>query len=170
MRLSTAMWFAIAGLSALLRWGLEFADPQYYDPESTLDYAAVVAQSAAGLATGIALLLLWRNPPVRRGSTLLVVAGIAAVAQGLGNLLEDAFDIESGQWGFVLGGVAMLLALIGAGVVALTVRSSTRWTGLFLLVGATGALLGVGLVSMGLAWIAFSFWIAMHLPATANMS
>lgn len=170
MSSATATWFAIAGVSALFRWILESADPQYYDPESVLDYAAVTSQSVAGLATGIALLLLWRNPPVRRGSILLPVAGIAAIAHGTGNLLEDAFDIESGEWGFVFGGVGMIFALWGAGLIALTVSSPMRWTGLFLVVGGTGGLLGVGLVAMGLAWIAFSIWIVMHVRATANAS
>ncbi|MBT8199906.1 MAG: hypothetical protein KJO36_05255 [Acidimicrobiia bacterium] len=163
MSRSTAVWFAIAGISALGRWILEFADTRYYNPSSMLDYAAVISQSAAGVATGIALLLLLRNPPVRRGAFLVAIAAVGAISQGLGNLLEDVFDVEAGEWGFVLGGISMILALFAAGAAALSVTSPLRWSGAFLLVGATGGLLGHGLLAMGLAWIALSIWITRQL-------
>lgn len=170
MRFSTAMWFAIAGVLGVVRWVLEFSDPQYFDPESVLDYTTVLAQSAAGVATGVALLMLWRNPPVRRGSILLAIAGLAAITHGMGNLLEDALDVESGELAFLLGGIVMMLALLGAGVSALTVKSPLRWSGLFLAVGATGGLLGAGLLSMGLAWLAFSMWIVTNSKRTARVA
>jgi len=165
---STALWFGVAGVLAVVRWILDLSDTQYYDPESVLDYSAVISQSAAAVATGIALLLLWREPPVGRGSFLLAVAGLAAIAQGVGNLIEDTFDIGAGEWGFFLGGIGMIFALFGAGVLALTAKSPMRWSGLFLIVGATGGMLGIGLLFMGLAWLAFSIWIAANLKRTAG--
>lgn len=164
------MWFLVAGVLGVARWVLEFSDPQYFDPESVLDYTTVVTQSAAGVATGVALLMLWRNPPVRRGSVLLVVAGLAAITHGMGNLLEDTFDIESGELAFFLGGIVMMLALLGAGVSALTVGSPLRWSGLFLAVGATGGLLGAGLLTMGLAWLGFSVWIVANLNRAGGVA
>ena len=168
MSRSTPIWFAIAGVFGVARWIFEFADPQYFDPESALDYATVVAQSAAGVATGIALLTLWRNPPVRRGSILLAVAGLAAIAHGMGNLLEDTFDIGAGELAFIGGGIGMILALFGAGVSALTVNSPSRWSGLFLIVGATGPMMDT-LLFMGLAWIAFSVWIATQFQDSGTV-
>lgn len=159
MNRAGVVWFAAAGALAVARWLLEFANIQYYDPESLLDYSGVFLQTAAGLATGVALLVLWHDPPVRRGSFLLAIAGVAAIAQGLGNLIEDGLGWEWGVWGFFVGGVGTVLTLAAAGVLALTARSPLRWSGLFLVAGASGGMLGVGLLVMGLTWIAFSTWI-----------
>lgn len=169
MSRSTSVWFAIAGFFAVGRWSLEFSETRYYDPVSPLDYAAVISQTAAGVATGIALLMLLRSPPVRRGSFLLAFAALGAISQGLGNLLEDAFRVEAGEWGFFIGGIVMIFTLLASGVAALTVDSPMRWSGLFLLVGATGGMLGFGLLAMGLAWFAFSAWIATRERQTGPL-
>ncbi len=76
MSRSTAAWFAGAGILAAVRWVLDYTDPSYYEAASVLDYSAVVSQTLAMVATGIALILLWRDPPVRRGSFFLLVGGI----------------------------------------------------------------------------------------------
>jgi hypothetical protein len=156
------LWFAVAGVFAVARWLLEFADIQYYDPDSLLDYSGVILQTAAGLTTGVALLVLWRDPPVRRGAPLIGLGGLAAMAQGLGNLIEDGLGWEWGVWGLFIGGVGMLFTLALAGTLAQTVRHSLRWSGVFLILGATGAMLGLGLFIMGLTWIALSYWIRLN--------
>jgi hypothetical protein len=145
---------------ALLGWGFyEFADPEYYDAKSLTDYMSVVVLTVVLVATGIALILLWRNPPVARGSLFLLFAGIGGAAEGLGDLFEDAFDIEAAVWAFFGGGLVMMLSLLVAGIAALTVRSPRRWSGLFLLFALPGAMLGFGMVMMGVSWILFSLWI-----------
>ena len=111
------------------------------------------------VVTGIALILLWRNPPVKRGSLFLLFAGIGAIAEGVGDLLEDAFGVEDAVWLFFGGGLLMMASLIIAGVAALTVRSPRRWSGLFLLFAAPGAMLGFGAVMLGVSWILFGLWI-----------
>jgi hypothetical protein len=172
MKMSGFGWFVAAGVFSVARWLLEFADIQYYDPESILDYSGVLLQTGAGLATGVALLVLWRAPPVQRGAFLIGVGGVAAITQALGNLFEDAFGWEWAEWGFFIGGMGMLITLALAGVLALTVRSPMRWSGLFLLLGSTGAMLGFGLLVMGLTWIGLSVWIYRHVvreqPATVG--
>jgi MFS family permease len=84
------------------------------------------------------------------------------MAQGLGNLIEDGLGWEWGVWGFFIGGVGMLVTLALAGILAQTVRHSLRWSGVFLILGATGAMLGLGLLIMGLTWIALSYWIRLN--------
>ncbi len=126
---------------------------------SLIDYAAVVSQTVIGVATGIALILLWRDPPVARGSLFLLFAGLGAAAEGLGNLFEDAFDIEAAVWAFFGGGLVMMVSLIIAGIAALTVPSPRRWSGLFLLFAFPGGMLGFGLVMLGVSWILFGLWI-----------
>lgn len=154
-----AIFFAAAGVFAVGRWVLEFAEIEYYDPQSLLDYSGVLLQTAAGVTTGVALLTLWRNPPVQKGAFLLSLAGVAAIAQGLGNLFEDAFGWEWGVWGFFVGGVGMIVLLAVVGALTVSVRDPERWAGVFLLLGATGGMLGLGLLIMGLSSIALSLWI-----------
>jgi len=148
-----------------------FADPAYYDAESFIDYSAVVFLTVHGLATGTALIVLWRNPPVARGSLFVLFAGIGAVAQGLGDLFEDAFGIEDAAWIWFGGGVVLLLSLLIAGIAVLTVGSPQRWSGLFLVVAAPGAMYGFGLVMMGVAWVLFALWIVyQHRAFVVAMS
>jgi len=163
---SSGAWFAFAGVSALLGWGFhEIADPVYYDASSVSDYLAVVALTSVFVATGIALILLWRNPPVARGSVFLLFAGVGAAAEGLGNLFEDAFDIEAAVWAFFGGGLVMMLSLLIAGIIALTDSSPRRWSGLFLLFALPGGMLGFGMVMMGVSWILFGLWIVFQFRA-----
>ena len=137
-------------------------EPAYYDAETLIDYAAVISLTVLLVATGVALILLWRDPPVARGSLFLLLAGIGGAAEGLGNLFEDAFDIEPAVWAFFGGGLVMMVSLLVAGIAALTVRSPRRWSGLFLLLAVPGAMLGFGIVMMGTAWILFGLWIVFE--------
>ena len=160
MSRSTAVWFGVAGVMSLFTWVIfNVGDPVYYDATTLTDYAAVVGLTGSFVVTGIALILLWRDPPVKRGSLFLLFAGIGAIAEGVGDLLEDAFGVEDAVWLFFGGGLLMMASLIVAGVAALTVRSPRRWSGLFLLFAAPGAMLGIGAVMLGVSWILFGLWI-----------
>ena len=160
MNRTTAILFGVSGVLALLGTALfPLYEPSYYDASAFGDYLAVVGLSATFVVTGLALVLLWRDPPVPRGSLFLLLAGVAAAAEGLGNLFEDAFDVEAAVWAFLLGGLTQPLFLVIAGIAALTVRSPRRWSGAFLLFAAPGAWLGFGLVMMGVSWILFGLWI-----------
>ena len=160
MNRTTAIVFGVAGVLALSGSALHaVSEPTYYDPSAFIDYLAVVSLTTIFVVTGVALVLLWRDPPVRRGSVFLLLAGIGAAAVGLGNLFEDAFDVEAAVWVFFGGGLVMLVSLPIAGIAALTVRSPRRWSGLFLLFAAPGVMLGFGGVMMGVSWILFGLWI-----------
>lgn len=160
MNRTTAISFGAAGVLALVGSLLyAVSEPTYYDASTFTDYLSVVGLSATFVVTGIALVLLWRDPPVRRGSLFLLLAGIGAAASGLGNLFEDAFDVDAAVWAFFGGGLLMFVTLPIAGIAALTVRSPRRWSGLFLLFAASGATLGFGIVMMGVSWILFGLWI-----------
>ncbi len=160
MSRTTAIWFGAAGVLSLFTWVIfTFGDPVYYDATTLTDYAAVVGLTGSFVVTGIALILLWRDPPVTRGSLFLLLAGVGAIAVGVGDLLEDAFNIEDAELLFFGGGILMLVSLIVAGVAALTVQSPRRWSGLFLLFAVPGAMLGFGAVMLGVSWILFGLWI-----------
>ena len=160
MNRTSAIVFGVSGALALAGSALHaLSEPVFYDPSTVGDYLAVMSTTTIYVVTGVALVLLWRDPPVRRGSLFLLLAGIGAAAAGLGNLFEDAFDVEAAVWVFFGGGFLMLVTLPIAGIAALTVRSPRRWSGLFLLFAAPGAMLGFGIVMMGVSWILFALWI-----------
>lgn len=161
MKRSASLWFGVAGVLTLFGWTLfTVGDPVYYDATTPADYASVLGLTGCLVVTGIALIVLWRNPPVTRGSLFLLLAGAGAVAEGLGNVLEDAFGVEEAVWAFFGGGLLMMVSLLVAGVAALTVSSPRRWAGLFLLFAVPGGMLGFGMVMMGIAWVLFGLWIA----------
>ena len=160
MSRTTAIWFGAAGVLNLSTWVIfTFGDPTYYNPTTLTDYAAVAGLTVSFSVTGIALILLWRDPPVTRGSPFLLLAGIGAVAVAVGDLLEDGFNVENAEFVFFGGGILMILSLIVAGVTALTVRSPRRWSGLFLLFAVPGGIGGFGFVMLGVSWILFGLWI-----------
>lgn len=134
-------------------------DTAYYDAKTLGDYATVAIVTSILVLNGIALLLLWRDPPVPRGAVFLLLAGIGAIAEGVGNLLEDVFGIEDAVWAFFGGGILYMVSLLIAGVAALTVDSPNRWSGLFLLLGVPSAMLGFGWVIAGVSWVLFGSWI-----------
>ncbi len=117
-----AAWFIVAGGLTLTREVIGLADPAYYDPVSTLDYAAAWLTSLSLAAAAVALFLWWRLSPVRRGSLVLLMATGGVAAFSIGNLLGDVFDAEAGDLLWTLGGITMFVGLIVTGLLALTVR------------------------------------------------
>ena len=156
----------VAGMLALVITGLNMFGRAYYAPEGVLDYLAVVLFTTTLLATGIALMELFRSPLVMwRPWPLLVPAG-GAIAAGLGNLLEDVFNVEWAEWAFLFGGVTMVFGLVIAGLAILVVKSRGRWTGFPLIAGGVCFGLGdVGVPLMGLTWLAFATALLLLRPA-----
>ena len=166
------VWFALAGVLTLIRQAIELADPAYYDPVSSLDYAAAWLTSVAGATVAIALFMWWRWSPIRRGSLVLPIAAAGAATFGIGNVLGDVFDVEAGDLLWYVGGVTMFAGLILAGLLALTVRDTYRWSGLFLIIYAGGWgfpdsggwwLAGAALVGMG-------FWLLRSSLKTLTLT
>ena len=154
--------FVVVGATAVTLYVLAetvLGDTTYYDAKALSDYATVVIVTSILVLNGIALLLLWRDPPVTRGAVFLLLAGIGAIAEGVGNLLEDIFGIEDAVWAFFCGGMLYMVSLLIAGVAALTVDSPNRWSGLFLLLGVPSAMLGFGWMIAGVSWVLFGSWI-----------
>ncbi len=142
-----------AGLIGVVGFLIGLADPAYYDPETTLDYAAASLNTLGPVATAVALVIWWRVMPVR-GASLILVAAAAALVFGVGNFLEDIAGLKGGDL-FFYGGAALFSVLLIAAVVALTTRGNWRWTGLFLLALAAGMGLDSALVG-ALGWLALA--------------
>lgn len=159
---AAGVWFVVVGVTAVTLYVLAeivLGETDYYDARTFGDYATVAIVTSILVLNGIALLLLWRDPPVARGSVFLLLAGIGAIAEGVGNLLEDVFGIEEAVWAFFGGGMLYMVSLLIAGVAALTVVSPNRWSGLFLLLGIPAGMLGFGWVITGISWLVFGSWI-----------
>ncbi len=156
---ATSAWFVVAAAAILIRSALELVEPSYYDATTLLDHAAVVSQSLGGLATGVGLLLLWRDPPVARARPFLLLGGLGAISMALGNLLEDTFGVADAVWAFFGGGVVMMLSLLVGGAIALASRVPGRAVGAFLLFAAPGGMLGFGGIMMAVAWLLLAAWL-----------
>ena len=155
---TVGLWFVAAGALELLRALIELAEPAYYAPVTLLDYIAAILTSVAWAATAIALFLWWRATPIRRGSFLLVVAAVTTLlGDSLGNLLEDVFDLEIGEWLYLNVGQVSSWAVMAAGIVILTVRGTYRWTGLFLLLYLVGTVVGEFL--SGVSLLGLGYWL-----------
>jgi hypothetical protein len=150
------LWFTVAGVLTLIREFIGLTDPVYYDPITTLDYSAAWLTSIAGGVAAGGLFLWWRHSSVRRGSWLLLLAAVAFATSATGNLLGDVFNLEIGEQLWAAGGVAFV-ALVLAGVAALTVRNSYRWSGLLLI----GYAAGWGFPDSGGLWLAGAALIGM---------
>jgi hypothetical protein len=152
--------FGAAGVLTLIRQMIQLTDPAYYNPVTGLDYAAAWLTSIVGGIVAVAFVVWWRRSPLRRGSWIVLVAGIGWALAALGNLLGDVFDMAIGEtlWSAII--VAFGGTLL-AGVVALSANSPYRWSGLFLI----GYAFGWGFPDSGGLWlsgvslVAMGFWI-----------
>jgi hypothetical protein len=106
-----AVWL-LSGITWAVRSLLELARPNYYDPVTLLDWAAVLSFSLAWLLSAAAVLLLRRDigtPSVR--AIGLLFAGAAIVA-GVANLAEDALGQAWGGVPYIVGFLVAWLSLI----------------------------------------------------------
>ncbi|MEO6207632.1 MAG: hypothetical protein ABIP77_06735 [Candidatus Limnocylindrales bacterium] len=94
------------------------ADPQYYDPVTTIDWIAVWTYSLGFILIATAVPLLARDARAGRLlSGLAWVVATAALLAALANGLADGVGIES--WGslYIVGSLTTALGLIAVGAV-----------------------------------------------------
>ncbi len=165
----TSRWFVAAGSLSVARAFLELAEPVYYNPETILDYAAVVLTSVALACSAAGLLSLWRSSPLRRGAPFLLVAAAGIVVEATGNLLEDLLDLAIGGDLYSLGGMAGAVGLLLAAATMLTASHRLRWVGLLLLIALAGGTFpdDGGQFLTGVAYIGLALWVRRQ-PASAG--
>lgn len=152
---------------------LEFADPDYWNAVTALDFAAVWLSSACWLAFAPTLILLGRIVPTRPARVASVVLASAALLAGVANGIEDGLGVKS--WGalYVLGSMTVWLGLLALAVTfARAGRSRLGWVlgGLFvgfLLFNVGGGLLIFGALA-GLAINPRWFLSVVELPPVAD--
>ena len=165
-----AIWFLAAGVLTSVRAAIELADPAYFRPVSVLDYTAVVVSSVAWGATAVALYFWWRHSPIRRGSTLALVAALGLAASSVGNLLEDAFSVDSGEWLFTYGGMTGAIAILALAVVVLSAPHPLRWSGIFLFAFVAGSTFpdDGGQWLSGLSLLVMGWWLWQRRQQSAD--
>lgn len=167
---SAGVWFVGAGILVVVRATIELAEPVYWNPSSALDYSAALLTTAAWVVTGVAFIVWWRTTPIRRGSLLLLVAGVGLAVEGIGNLLEDVFDLEIGDLLFTIGGMAGAVSVLLAAIFMLTVRNPLRWSGLLLFAFLAGGIFADsgGQFVSGASLMALGGWLLRYRPADSG--
>jgi hypothetical protein len=153
-----------AGIAWLVRGVIAFYGPDYWDPHTPLDYAAVLVTSLALLlmAVGIWGFYLQNPAPASRAQTAwrigITVTCVAALTISISNFTEDALGVSSLGYVWVIGGVASFSGLLVAGFSALWVNGFSRWVGSLFLVCAASLLLmeSGGMFGMGVALLVLS--------------
>lgn len=163
-----ALWFSRSMQS--------YGNPNFTHPTSTADWSAVATFSLALAVVPVGLHVLLGLAEGVGTRTRIVSAGtaVAAVAAGVGRVLDDGFGVAAGGIVYVIGMVAMMLGLVVLGTVL--VFTAPRWPGLVPLAtvaGLVGLDSGGGILILG-AWLAvavmrvetwrFGTQVAFHLP------
>jgi hypothetical protein len=112
------MLVAVAYLALGLTWTFRsvlgvVADPEYYDPVTTVDWVAVWSYSLALAFAAVTVPLLARDAGAGRVATGFAwIAGAGALLAAVANGVEDGVGIAS--WGsiYVVGTMTMALALL----------------------------------------------------------
>lgn len=154
-------WFILSGVLVAGRAVVELTEPVYWNPVSIIDYAAAILTTVAWVVTGVAFILWWQSKPARRVAVLLLVSGAGTAVSGVGNLLEDVFDIEFGEFLFTFGGMVGAIAILGAAILWLTVSDVMRWSGLFLVFFVAGSVFpdNGGQFLSALSLLALGLWL-----------
>jgi hypothetical protein len=134
---ATALTWAASSLLLL-------AGPAYWAPASLLDWAAVLAYTAAWLLFAPAIVLASRIVPSRVSHIGAAVIAIAAVVTGVANLAADALQLDSASAWYVDGILAATILLVP--LAYLFARDRSNGLAVFTLV----LFLGIGLTAGGL--------------------
>jgi hypothetical protein len=139
---SRILWLLAGGARAAAS-SILLANPSYWDPATTLDWAAVWLFTAALLLLGPSVLALARLTPSRSTMAAAVVIAIGAIAAGVANALEDGLGVKAMGTLYVIG-------FLTAGLSLPALAAAFRHAGASRLAGLSLALfLGVLLFTIG---------------------
>jgi hypothetical protein len=147
------MLVAVAYLALGLTWTFRsvlgvVANPEYYDPVTTVDWIAVWSYSLALAFVAVTVPLLARDAGAGRvAAGIAWIAGTAALLAAVANGVEDGVGIAS--WGaiYVVGTLSLALALLALGA-ALWIAHRPRHAAV-----AIVWLLGFAMINVGLSFL-----------------
>lgn len=136
MRKGFVSTLIIGGIIHLVRAGIEFLNPVYWDPSTWFDYSAVILTTLQEILFALVLLFMLRLAPPLKGimakiwRLVITVAILGSFISGVGNLLEDAFRLsEIGNFMFSYGGLGGGIGLMLTFFSALTLSEIRgRWS------------------------------------------
>lgn len=105
---------------------IQLAQPQYWDPVTALDWAAVWTYSAAWLLFAPSILLLGRLSSSRVVVAIAIVCAVGAVVVGSANALEDGFGVEGAGGWYAVGFLWAWLSLVPLAMAQWYARETAR--------------------------------------------
>ena len=157
--------FAVVGALGVVRGGIGYAHPAYWEPTTRLDWAAIMTFSAL-LATLAFAMLLVANEQRGVGRWALLVGAAGAALASVANALEDGLGLSRFGYPFAAGTALLVIGLLTGGILLSVSRTGSRWLGLLFL-GDVAALAlafdNTGLVALG------STWLLLSLPVERKM-
>jgi hypothetical protein len=147
--------FAAAGALGVTRGAIGLAHPTYWQPTTTLDWAAVLTFSGFLAAVAAAMLLLTCD---QQGASRWII-GVGAAGAGLAgaaNALEDGVGVSELGYAFAAGTALMATGLLLGGLLLSVFARSRRWVGLLFLADVAALAVdfdSTGLVVFGSTWL-----------------
>ena len=156
----------LGGVVWILRASLEVLfQPDYWNPKSAVDYAAVGSFSLGLFLLALGLIAVHLGRHTERGPRRIAwnlgisLSIVGAVVAGAANFLEDWLGIKAFGDFFVYGLLSLFVGLIVSGISTIRADDISRWTGWLLLACAIG--LGLpdqgGLFIVGISLIVLGF-------------
>jgi hypothetical protein len=165
---SRVVWLLAGGAWAAR--SLAFANPDYWDPVTVLDWSAVWLFTGALLLFALSLLLLGRLASSRQVMTVATVGAIGALVAGLANAIEDGFGVKALGTLYVVGFLTAGISLLPLAATLRQARCSRlARLAVLLFVGVLLFTVGGGLIILaGLGALAFApAWFVRPDPAAA---
>lgn len=146
-----ALLLTLPGVAFLAYWVI--ADPGYEASAAQTTWPYVLGFSAALATLAMALPVFGGQVTGRNARRWAVVAGAAAGANSLTNIIEDGVGVEGMFFAFIAGTAVMIVALVGLSVVIVRARG-TRLLALVPLgtIIATAAFVAAGGPIMAATW------------------
>jgi hypothetical protein len=156
----TRMIWLLTGVTWAARSAMEFAQPDYWDPMTALDWSAIWIYSAAWLLFAPSVLLLGRLAPSRPVMIVAAVVAFGAIVAGGANAIEDGLGFASFGPFYVVGFMTAWIGLLSLATV-LRRAHQTRLAALSVLLFA-----GVLLFLLGGGLIILAGWSAVAIAPT----
>jgi hypothetical protein len=170
-RVVQGLYLIVVGIAFSVRGAIALQDPDFWEPVTDLDYAAVWTHSLALMLVAPALVILVRRS--RAGSAATIVALVsagAAVVTAVANAIEDGFDLEGFGTLYVL---AILPFLFGLIVLAILLfrgdHAAFGFVPLLTILGLFAYDAGGGIV-IGATWVVFGILVLVGRTAPASMA
>lgn len=170
-RVVSGSYLIVVGIAFGVRGVIALQDPDFWEPVTDLDYAAVWTHSLAILLAAPALVILVRQAQAGRAATTVAwIMAVGGVLTAIANAIEDGFDQESFGALYIIGSVPfffgqiVLAIMLGRGE-----RSSFALVPALTFFGAIAYDEGGGIL-IGTTWAVFGILVLIERAAPTPMA